>query len=175
MSNQRRAIAAIGFLLCLFLSSGLIFGAAPPAQASIHAYPDTADRVMYRSLRSLRDRNDLSWQLVFFDWIDRGQIESIHLRIVGFPGLELARSPLELSARTGQRWQATDVSATALKTGELPPNAGEFDLADVIRELQEDTTIDLAFALASGDRIELTVPIAIVREWRKTIETSLDV
>jgi len=167
--HVRHAIAAIGCLLCLVLT----FSAASPAAASIHAYPDSADRVMYRSLQSLRDRADRSWQLVFFDWIDRGRIDSIHLRIVGFPGLELVRSPLELSARTGQDWQASDVSATALKTGELPPNAGEFDLFEVIRDLQEDTVLDLAFRLASGDRIELTVPVAIVREWRETIDASL--
>jgi hypothetical protein len=143
---------------------------SPAAIASVHAYPQTAEQTMFRSLQSVRDQANRSWQLVFFDQVDRGEIKLVHLRIVGFPGLELARSPLSLTARTGQDWTVPDVTTTEQKTGNLPLNAGEFDVLDVMRDLEGDSVIDLGLELVGGDRVELTVPVAVVREWRSVLE-----
>ncbi len=155
-------VAVLYFVLALPITQ--------PAIASVHAYPQGEEQTMFRSLQSLRDQANRSWQLVFFDQVDRGEIKLIHLRIVGFPGLELARSPLTLTARTGQNWIVPDVAATEQKTGDLPPNAGEFDLIAVMRDLQDDSVIDLGLELVGGDRVELTVPVSVVREWRSVLE-----
>lgn len=162
----RRTIAALGFALSLIL----ILAIAPPAIAAVHAYPQTAEQTMFRSLQSLRDQADRSWQLVFFDQVDRGEIKLVHLRLVGFPGLELARSPLTIAARTGQHWTVADVTTTEQKTGDLPLNAGEFDLLDVMRDLRDESVIDLGSELHDGTRVELTVPVSVVREWRSVLE-----
>jgi len=168
--NNRNLIVGLSCLLYL----GLVMGGIQPVEASIHAYPQSETVTMYRSLQSLRDQYDRSWQLVFFDQVNHGQIETIHLRLVGFPGLELARSPLTLKARTGQMWQVKNLNHSVVTTpsshqtlpSQLPPNTGEFDLYDVMRSLQEDTVLELKFSLIEGEPVQITVPVAIVREWQ---------
>jgi hypothetical protein len=166
LSCMKQMISVIACVLGLTLA----WPFAQPAIASIHAYPQASEQTLFRSLQSLRDQADRSWQLVFFDQVDRGEIKLIHLRLVGFPGLDLARSPLTLTAQTGQRWTAPAVTTAELNVLELPANTAEFDLFEVMRELQGDSVIDLGLDLVSGDRVELTVPVAVVREWRSVLE-----
>ncbi|NJN62858.1 MAG: DUF3122 domain-containing protein [Coleofasciculaceae cyanobacterium RL_1_1] len=159
----------IGFI-CSIFAIVLALAVTQPAIASVHTYPQGAEQILFRSLQSLRDQTGRSWQLVFFDQVDRGEIKLIHLRLVGFPGLELARSPLTLTAQTGQRWTAPSVTTAELNVLELPANTAEFDLFEVMRDLQDDSVVDLRLDLVGGDRVALTVPVAIVREWRSVLE-----
>jgi hypothetical protein len=166
LPRSKQTISMIACILCVTLAWPM----AQPAIASVHAYPQTSEQTLFRSLQSLRDQAGRSWQLVFFDQVDRGEIKLIHLRLVGFPGLELARSPLTLAAQTGQRWTVPNVETAELNVLELPANTAEFDLFEVMRELQDDSVMDLGLELASGDRVDLTVPVAVVREWRSVLE-----
>jgi hypothetical protein len=166
----------ITIAVVLFFSLSLI-GFAQGAIAETQATPQAHEETMFRSLHSLRDQNNRTWQLVFFDVIDfagvdRKEIKQIHLRLVAFPGLglELERTPLQIEAKTGQSWKAPDLSATAVTTGELPADTGEFDLYKVMQELQDDTVIDLQVAMTSGNSARLTIPVAIVREWRSLLD-----
>ena len=58
--------------LCLYL----MFAVSPPAFASIHKYPETADRVMFRSVQSLRDTEDKAWQVVLYKRVKSGVVNS---------------------------------------------------------------------------------------------------
>ncbi|MEB3278456.1 MAG: DUF3122 domain-containing protein [Lyngbya sp.] len=138
-----------------------------PALASIHRYPETENQVMYRSKQSLRDRQDLSWQVVLFKRIKFGQVNEIHLRLVGFPGLtEFAhREPLRLTTATGETWLAEDVVDLS-----LPNNVGEYDVFKILQEIEKDIPLELSLPVVENQKIQLPVPPYIVKEWRKLLE-----
>lgn len=143
-----------------------------PAAASVHTYPDaTTQSITYRSLQSLRDTQGSSWQLVLYKRVKSGNLQRLRLRVVGFPGRRFVRpQSLAISAATGQTWQAPDVSETALRSGVLPENAAEFDMAEVMRQLDTDAAMRLQFALVEDGRaIEVPVPPVVVREWRSLV------
>lgn len=72
---------------CLIMYLLLIIGSPDSAHASIHKYPESSTKVMYRSQQSLRDNLDGAWQAVLFKRLNSGHLESVHLRLVGFPGI----------------------------------------------------------------------------------------
>lgn len=159
--NQLRLL----FVAILCLSFHLLMSS--PALASIHRYPETENQVMYRSKQSLRDRQDLSWQVVLFKRIKFGQVNQIHLRLVGFPDLtEFAhREPLRLTTATGESWQAEDVVDLS-----LPKNVGEYDLFKIVQQIEKDIPLELSLPLVDNRTVELPVPPYIVKEWRKLLE-----
>lgn len=159
--NQLRLLFAV--ILCLSLQLLM----SDPALASIHRYPETENQVMYRSKQSLRDRQDLSWQVILFKRIKFGQVNEIHLRLVGFPGLtEFAhREPLQLTTATGQTWQAEDVVDLS-----LPKNVGEYDVFKILQQIEKDIPLELSLPLVDYEIIKLPVPPYVVKEWRKLLD-----
>ncbi|MEG4441712.1 DUF3122 domain-containing protein [Microcoleus sp. AT9_B5] len=59
--------------LCLYL----VLAVSPPALASIHKYPETAETVMFRSVQSLRDTDDKAWQVVLYKRVKSGVVKSL--------------------------------------------------------------------------------------------------
>lgn len=159
---QRRLQKIMGLLLCLFL----LFGHSSAVLAAIHRYPEGTNQVMYRSKQSLRDRSGLSWQVVLFKRLKFGQLDTLHLRLVGFPGLvEVAHhKPLDLVGGTGQTWSAKDVTDLS-----LPNNVAEYDVFEVMTQLEKNTPLQLFLPL-KGDQIsELLIPPFVVREWQTVL------
>jgi hypothetical protein len=136
----------------------------PIALASVHQYPEGEQQVMWRSLQTLRDDHDRAWQLVLFKRMQNGLTKSIHLRLVGFPGLvELAHpQSLTIATRLNTQWQATEVTDGV----PIAPNIGEYDLLPVMGELDSDAPLTLLLPL-QGATAELVVPPFAVQEWRR--------
>ncbi len=157
----------IGWLMGVWL--WLMVGVVQPAIASIHTYPEGANRVMVRSLQTLRDRQDQAWQLALFKRITGAQTESIHLRLVGFPGGATFQHPAPLRiASSTQGWMAPDVGTAAAG---LPATVGEYDVLTVLTQLGSSPSLQLVLSLETGDR-ELVVPPFVVKEWRQILATS---
>ncbi|MBD1908486.1 DUF3122 domain-containing protein [Trichocoleus sp. FACHB-832] len=158
----------IGVGLCIYL----ILGNSAPAFASIHTYPESPTQVMYRSRQSLRDVKDQAWQVVLFKRLQMGEVDCVHLRLVGFPGIaELAHpKPLRITAETGEVWTAADVLNESL----LPPNVGEYDLLKVMSDLDSNTPLRLNLPLKGGLSVDLLVPPFGVREWRLLMDTEVE-
>ena len=85
------------FCLCLCLS----FVSEKEVLASVHTYPESSTQVMYRSQQSLRDLQDQAWQAVLFKRMEHGVVDSLHLRLVGFPGQVELTHPEALRITTG--------------------------------------------------------------------------
>ncbi|MBW4582947.1 MAG: DUF3122 domain-containing protein [Tildeniella nuda ZEHNDER 1965/U140] len=156
-----RLLSFIGTVLALFLALGM-----PDGLASVHTYPEGNDRVMYRSLQTLRDRTDQAWQVVFYKRMQGGQTESIHLRLVGFPGGSALEHPHPLKITTGTErvWLAAE---TAPVTNAV--NVAEYDLFEVMRQLNSTTPLRLTLPL-EGTAIELPIPPFVVEEWRQVAQ-----
>ena len=154
----------VGLLFCLLL----LLGNPQPALASIHKYPESATQVMYRSQQSLRDDRDRAWQLILFKRLKLGQLNSVHLRLVGFPGkTELASTqPLKITARNGEVWAAVNL----VERLKLPANVGEYDLLPFISQLDTDSPLQLELPLQNERVAKLMVPPFVVREWRSLMD-----
>ncbi|XGV96311.1 MAG: DUF3122 domain-containing protein [Leptolyngbya sp. BL-A-14] len=152
-----RLLASLVILLVLFLPFD------EPVLASVHTYPEGTDRVMVRSLQTLRDRADQAWQVVFYKRVQNGLTQSLHLRLVGFPGGADLNHPGMLKITTGTEtvWVAKE---TALVTEAL--NVAEYDFFDVMRQLHDTTPLRLTLPI-KGQPIELPVPPFVVEEWRR--------
>lgn len=160
--NQRlKPFLLISLLFCL------LFWQPKTAFAAIHRYDENAAQVMFRSQQSLRDSSDQAWQAVLYKQMNAGQVETFHLRLIGFPGVaEVDRTqPLQISTDSGKAWTAQQ--ATSI---DLPLNVGEFDVKQVMAELSTDTPLRLALPLKSGKTARLVAPPFVVREWRSVFE-----
>jgi Protein of unknown function (DUF3122) len=158
---MHRLLGFIGVVLAIVLALGV-----PDGLASVHTYPEGNDRVMYRSLQTLRDRTDRAWQVVLYKRMQGGQTESIHLRLAGFPGGVALEHPHSLKITTGTEhvWLAAE---TAPVTD--APNVAEYDLLEVMRQLTSTTPLRLTLPLEGG-AIELPVPPFVVEEWRQVTQ-----
>lgn len=154
---------AIEWLLGVTLCLSLILSYPSPGTASIHTYPETSTQTMYRSLLSFRDSSNQAWQVVLYKRVNRGLLNSIHLRLVGFPGLvELTHPhPLQITTGTGKVWLSPDVFSEL----SLPANVGEYDLLEVMRQLDTPTPLRLELPVEGERFVELVIPPFAVREW----------
>lgn len=151
--------------LCLYL----IVVNSPPAFASIHKYPEAADRVMFRSVQSLRDNEDKAWQVVLYKRVKSGVVNSLNLRLVGFPGTELEHPlPLKVVAGNQEIGKANDIWSES----DLPINVGEYDFKSIIVKLESNRPLRLNLPVKNQSETELLVPPFSVREWRVLLDTN---
>ena len=156
-------------ILIIFCSIFLIFnGNIQPALASIHAYPISTHEIMYRSQQSLRDSRDSSWQLVLYKTANFGNVETLHLRLVGFPGLAEIAHPenLQITTANDKVWEAED----ALINSSFPTNVGEYDFLEVMKQLDREMPLWLTIPLKGVPTLELVVPPFAVKEWIQLLD-----
>lgn len=156
------------YLLVGFILGLLLLCSPQSAVASLHMYPESATQNMYRSQQSLRDDRDRAWQLILFKRLKSNQLDSVHLRLVGFPGkTEVARTqPLKITARSQEVWTANNL----VEQLELPANVGEYDLLKVMSQLDADLPLQLELSLQHAQVAKLLVPPFVVREWRSLMD-----
>ena len=164
---KKRVQLSVFLCLSLILGISLVFTMPKIAWASIHPYPESPNQIMYRSKQSLRDTSDLSWQVILFKRVRSGQVKDLHLRLVGFPGLvEVAHADsLKIKTVTDQTWNAADVTDLS-----LPSNVGEYDLMEMLPQLQKNIPLTLSLSLANHTETQLIVPPFVVKEWRKLLD-----
>ncbi|MEG5035007.1 DUF3122 domain-containing protein [Microcoleus sp. AT3-D2] len=149
--------------LCLYL----ILASSPPAFASIHKYPETAETVMFRSVQSLRDKDHKAWQVVLYKRVKSGVVKSLNLRLVGFPGTELQHPvPLKVAAGKREIGKANDI----WNESDLPINVGEYDFKSIITELESNRPLLLSLPVKNQNETQVLVPPFAVREWRLLLE-----
>jgi len=160
---SRRIGERIGVLLLAPLLALILAIAPSPALAQVHAHPDAEGTPVVRSLESLRDLDDQSWQVVAYREGPPGG--PLRLRIVGYPGKVRLDHPTALEVRSGRlRWDLEDVTLTsAALARDNRAAAAEFDLAPLLADLDRDRPLRLRLARVFS---ELAVPPYVVAEWR---------
>lgn len=153
----RKTLSIITFCLCLAIVGN------PPALASIHKYAETGDRVMYRSVQSLRDSDGKAWQVVLYKRVKSGTVNSFNLRLVGFPGTELLHPvALKVAAERAEIGKANDIWSES----DLPINVAEYDFKAIIAQLDTDRPLQLNLPVKGDREIKLLLPPFAVKEWR---------
>ncbi len=136
----------------------------------VHTYPESSTQVMYRSQQSLRDAQDQAWQAVLFKRTKQDVVDSLHLRLVGFPGRVELNHPkaLRMTTGDGEVFIAPDVSDEAPEL----VNVGEYDFLEVMSRLEQDPPLRLSLPLRGGRVVDLLVPPFVVREWHQLLKAS---
>ncbi|WP_338461261.1 DUF3122 domain-containing protein [Synechococcus elongatus IITB7] len=143
----------LGWCLLLLLGSPSL-----PAIAAIHHYPEGGDREMIRSLQSLRDAKDQSWQVIFYERRQGSDRIASRLRLVGFPAVRLLRQTPLIVEQTGRQLSLPNVTD---QDTQLSANVAEFDSETLLPLLDRITPLRLQL----DNEVALTVPPFMVKEW----------
>jgi hypothetical protein len=143
---------------------------APPALALLHTHPEGNGVAVVRSLESLRDLDDQSWQVVGYREGPPGG--PLRLRIVGYPGKVRLDHPTPLLVRSGAfAWELEDLTlANPQLAADGRSAAAEFDLAPLLADLSQNRPLRLQLR---GVFSELVVPPFVVGEWRQLPDAAL--
>lgn len=153
----------LGMLLAIaLLGAGSLMPES--AFAEIRQMEEAPGELLYQSRHSLRDRAGYSWQVVLFKNVKAGQVTSVSLRLVGFPGVvEFSHpQPLQIKISSGDSFTAEDLFAEASPAA----NVGQYDLKAVLLKLPTDRQVLLSVAMADDRILELPVPPPVVLEWQ---------
>lgn len=164
-----RPLVSVLIYFCLLFS--LI---TPPAFASMHVYHERPGQTTLRSQQSLRDRQDRSWQTILFKRYRPDGLEGLYLRLVGFPGVVNIdpQRPLIIDTGTSLRWQANPKLDPP--TPVLPNNTSQYDMADVMADLQKTIPLTLVVPLQGKAPSEIIMPPYAVEEWRELVAQTVD-
>ena len=159
-----RVILLGALVLFLFLGWGAI--ATRPAAAEIRQIEEAPGVLLYKSLHSLRDRAGNPWQVVLFERVKAGEVASVNLRLVGFPGLAAFSHPaaLTLKTATGKIFKAEDMFAETAPAA----NVGQYDVKDILLQLPATEQLRL-YLPTLASRTDLPVPPPVVLEWQTLI------
>ena len=154
-----KSLWIVALVLSLWLNT-------PAALASVHVYHERPGQTTIRSQQSLRDRNDRSWQAILFKRYRPDGLEGMYLRLVGFPGVVDIdpQQPLTIDTGTALVWQAKPKLDPP--TPALPNNTNQYDVAEVIADLQKAIPLTLAVPLRGNASSEIIVPPYAVQEWQ---------
>ncbi|KEI67000.1 DUF3122 domain-containing protein [Planktothrix agardhii] len=156
----------IGMTL-LFLILGSQFFILEPANATIGQQQEAPGQMLYQSRHSLRDETGTAWQVVLFKRVKNDQIDTINLRLVGFPNQAAFLHPkgLEIMTRQGRLFQAEDQLAKKSPA----PNVGEYNLKEILPQLSSTEQVKLHLPL-EGQQRTLTLPPPVILEWQELIK-----
>ncbi|WP_239005441.1 DUF3122 domain-containing protein [Gloeothece citriformis] len=123
--------------------------------------------MLYQSRHSLPDETGSTWQVVLFKRVQEGEVKTIELRLVGFPGNVTFIHPktLEIITGKGKILDAQDHFAKATPA----PNVGQYDLKEILSQLPANGRIRLILPL-ERERV-LFVPAPVLLEWQLLAES----
>lgn len=162
-------------LMFVMLAFALVIGSAiAPAHATIRQLEEAPGRMIYQSevyqsRRTLKDQEGRSWQAIAFQRTFPDQMDSIYLRLVGFPGsANIDHSqPLKLTDSMGKTLTAADVSHDMFADqAQIEPDIGQYDLQPIL--MQIELTIPLRLSIPTLDQSEITLDVSsdLVEEWQ---------
>ena len=121
------------------------------------------EKVIKRSLESLRDLDCQTWQLIVYP--SSKVSKNLILRIVGYPGSLRIDHPTNLIVNSGMKnWDLKDITSIDKARFEtLNDSVAEFDLNPLISELNKNRPLRISLPGLIDD---LRIPPYLVSEWR---------
>ncbi len=151
-------------LLILVGFSGLT---SERAIALISQQEEAPEQILYQARHNLRDETGNIWKAVFYKRIKAGEIDSINLRLIGFPGLGEFSHPQPLTLRTndGKVIEAEDEFAKQSPGG----NVGEYNFQEIVSELPKNGALSLSLPIKERGQVEMNIPLAVILEWQEVL------
>ena len=152
---------AYSLICCCFFFNAII----THADSKISGYND--EKLIKRSIESLRDRNNQTWQIIVYP--SSKISNNLTLRIVGYPGSLRIDHPTNLQVNSGRKkWDLSDITKKNLgKVETMNDSAAEFNLSPLISDLNKNRPLRITLPGLIKD-----LPIApyLVSEWRSLAE-----
>ena len=151
------------FISFLLISFSCLFIWPASVDSTLEFFESTQGVQIQRSLESLRDLDNQSWQLVVYPKEENQ--DKFVLRIVGFTGSLRLDHPTKLIVESGLKtWNLEDITLdNAQLANDSRDAAVEFLLNPLLKDLQNNRPLRLSL---KGGFSELPVPPYVVKEWR---------
>ena len=155
--------------ICFFIIiSFLIIPTQSGLNAAIQEQDYEGGKQFARSLESLRDLDNKTWQIVVYSPDEDHQ--RLIVRIVGFPGSLRFDHPQSLKVNAGlHSWALKDLTLmNPLLANDSRDAAAEFELSPVLNQLTNNRPLRLELGDVFTD---LPVPPYLVAEWRSLMKS----
>lgn len=167
LNLSRKFLKKIGITMALVLLLLGLNGFLPqPSDASISQQTEAPGQLLIQSRQSIRDNREQTWQVVLFKRIKNDLVDSIDLRLVGYPEQTQFLHPASLSIALKD--QTILLAPDQFAQGAPAPNVGQFNLKEILPQLPSDQNIQLILPLqeTASTSTTLTIPLAVLLEWQ---------
>ena len=151
-------------LLILVYQNTLIVNSA---NALIREIEEAPTQIVYQAKHTLKDETGKSWQVVFYKRLKSGEVDTINLRLVGFPGtVEFTHpQPLKIS------YDRNKISLARDNFAEKAPatNVGEYQFPEVLFDLKKNVPVFLYLPVKTDQLAIIKIPFPVLLEWQEVI------
>ncbi len=155
----------IGLVFLILVAQGSF--TVNSANALIREIEEAPTQIVYQAKHTLRDDKGKSWQVVFYKRFTSGEVNTINLRLVGFPGrVEFSHpQPLKISYSQNKISLARDNFAEKAPA----PNVGEYQFPEVLLDLKTNSAVFLSLPLKTNQPARIKIPLPVLLEWQEVI------
>ncbi len=163
------------FLFKIMLIIGLVFlilvyqgsFTVNSANALIREIEEAPNQIVYQAKHTLRDQERKPWQVVFYKRLTSGEVDTINLRLVGFPGSVEFTHPQPLKISYGQ----DKISLARDNFAEKAPatNVGEYQFPEVLFSIKTNAKVFLYLPLKTNQQARIKIPLPVLLEWQEVI------
>ncbi|MDJ0518787.1 MAG: DUF3122 domain-containing protein [Trichodesmium sp. MO_231.B1] len=163
------------FLFKIMLIIGLVFlilvyqgsFTVNSANALIREIEEAPNQIVYQAKHTLRDQERKPWQVVFYKRLTSGEVDTINLRLVGFPGSVEFTHPQPLKISYGQ----DKISLARDNFAEKAPatNVGEYQFPEVLFSIKTNAKVFLYLPLKTNQQARIKIPVPVLLEWQEVI------
>ncbi len=174
-SSKIMLIIGLVFLILVYQGSFTVNS----ANALIREIEEAPTQIVYQAKHTLRDETGKSWQVVFYKRLKSGEVDTINLRLVGFPGtVEFTHpQPLKISYSQNKISPANKIPpankiflARDNFAEKAPaPNVGEYQFPEVLFDLKTNAKVFLSLPLKTKQQARIKIPLPVLLEWQEVI------
>ncbi|WP_157871982.1 DUF3122 domain-containing protein [Gloeothece verrucosa] len=152
----------ISLTLSIILLLSISLSISQSGIALIRQQEEAPGQLLYQSRHSLSDETGSTWQVVLFKRVQDGEVKTIELRLVGFPGRASFVHPkiLQIIISDGIVLKTQDQFAEQAPA----PNVGQYDFKKILSQLPTNKGVRLILPLEKER--SLFVPSPVLLEWR---------
>lgn len=166
-SPEKRSSQLMVKLLVILVLTLMLMGlwAAPVALAKVQFLKE-ADRWLYQSQQVLTDTRGYPWDVTLLKPMEKEKQGIFLWFATQSDSVQLdAAQPLGIETGSGKQLSASNLTPQYFM-GELPdPNVGQYDIAPVLPQLQQETSLTLKLPTQTGESVTLLVPTDVLDEW----------
>ncbi|MGK7919574.1 MAG: DUF3122 domain-containing protein [Trichodesmium sp.] len=165
-----KTILIVGLILLILVCQASFI--VNSANALIREIEETPTQIVYQAKHTLRDETGKFWQVVFYKRLKSGEIDTINLRLVGFPGaVEFTHpQPLKISYTQEKTFLAVDNFAEKAPA----TNVGEYQFPELLFNLNTNAKVVLSLPLKTNQQTIIKIPFPVLLEWQEVISHNIE-
>ncbi|WP_426591636.1 DUF3122 domain-containing protein [Dapis sp. BLCC M229] len=137
------------------------------ANALIREIEEAPNQIVYQAKHTLRDQERKPWQVVFYKRLTSGEVDTINLRLVGFPGSVEFTHPQPLKISYGQ--DKISLARDNFAEKAPAPNVGEYQFPEVLFGIKTNAKVFLYLPLKTNQQARIKITVPVLLEWQEVI------